>query len=264
MNEKQENTIFHTEDSVQDIGEILERIAHRQDRIYVKVNVLEKLMTVIANGGKIHQIGGYAYGRTSGNDPFILLYAPHDSMVHKICRVYPEDFSKLPHFIPTGNPPTSASELNLTKTELKKQSLYHGCATFKIATIDGKDTQMGPEIRFYDTMSVDREVLDELEATIVTVASPPAVATAIVEHQSAAIKQLPGTTNVQGETLKKFNQSIIKAEGRPIYGNKEPVASNAMPFYDQYVSVNNSLPQDLQALRDWYSENYTGALNEEN
>lgn len=235
------------------VVEMLSRIEASQVRINIKVGYLDKLMTVIANGGKIHQIGGYAYGRTSANDPFVLLYSPHDSLVHKICRVYPEDFDKLPHFIPLGSIPANASELNPTKTELKKQVLYHGCATFKIATVDGKDTQMGPEVRFYDVMYVEREVLAELRATNDADKALPITTAMAPELQSAPPTILPGTTDAAGQTLTEFNESIIQAESEPLYANGEPVGTKAMPFYDQYISINGKPPNDVQELRDWFT-----------
>lgn len=115
---------------------------------------IEKMLTaVLKSGNHIHWIGGYVYGRTSNDDPFILLYPAADNLNEKIVRVYPQDFKKLPAFIDTGDVPAD-TENNPNKGQAQKKGIYHTCPLFQIVTYDGKETQMGPEKRFGDVVRV--------------------------------------------------------------------------------------------------------------
>ena len=61
---------------------------------------IERMLTsVLKSNNHIQWIGGYVYGRTSKDDPFIILYPASDKLERKACRVYGHEFKKLPLFI---------------------------------------------------------------------------------------------------------------------------------------------------------------------
>lgn len=102
---------------------------------------------------RYHVIGGYVYGQTGNNDPFVILYPIQEYLTEKICRVYPQDFKKLPSFINTKDVPGDTDE-NPDKGKAMKRGIYHECPAFGVATFPGKMTQMGPEVRFSDVLWV--------------------------------------------------------------------------------------------------------------
>lgn len=115
----------------------------------------QRLLQVTARQGKLQLIGGYVRGRNSKGIPFLILYSPSQYMDHKICRVYREQFKTLPDYIDT-NVPAEAPEDNPTKSAAEKQGIYKPCKFFTIATYEGKDTQMGKEIRYMITVYVGK------------------------------------------------------------------------------------------------------------
>lgn len=121
------------------------------------------LEALLKSGNHIHWIGGYVYGRTSEDKPFVILYPASDRLQEKAVRVYEHDFRKLPVFIDTANVPGD-TENNPNKTQAQKSRIYHTCPLFKICTYDGKDTQMGKEKRFGGVLRVTDKVLSAPEA----------------------------------------------------------------------------------------------------
>ena len=115
----------------------------------------QRLLQVAARQGKLQLIGGYVHGRDSKDHPFILLYSSSKYLDHKICRVYRERFKTLPDYINTNVPP-SAPDDNPTKTSASKQGIYKTCRYFTIATVEGKDTKMGKEVRYLTTVYVGK------------------------------------------------------------------------------------------------------------
>ncbi len=115
--------------------------------LQAELSRLSRLVDLLINGEKIHRVGGYAYGRTKKGDAFIILYPAADRLKLKVCRVYQEEFAQLPTFIDTNVPPT-AQKGNPDRPEAEEMGIYRPCLPFLMLTRDGKDTQMGPEVRF--------------------------------------------------------------------------------------------------------------------
>lgn len=146
------------------IDAALEYIAQSVDQIRQVAGLNRKLLMVLIKGGEVHQINGYVHGRTSEGDPFVCLYSSHPKMEHKVCRVYSDKFHDLPYFVRTNNIPANAQDGNPSKSKAQQQGIYHNCSVFMIATRPGKETNMGPEKRFYMTLELTRNVDDELKA----------------------------------------------------------------------------------------------------
>ncbi|MEI2773399.1 MAG: hypothetical protein V9G98_22605 [Candidatus Competibacter sp.] len=115
--------------------------------LQAEVSRLGRLVDLLINGETIHRVGGYAYGRTKKGDAFIILYPAADRLKLKVCRVYQEEFPQLPSFIDT-NVPTTAQRGNPDRPEAQDMGIYRPCPHFLMLTREGKDTQMGPEVRF--------------------------------------------------------------------------------------------------------------------
>lgn len=115
--------------------------------LQAEVNRLSRLVDLLINGETIHRVGGYAYGRTKKGDAFIILYPAADRLKLKVCRVYQEEFAQLPSFIDT-NVPATAQRGNPDRPEAQEMGIYRPCPHFLMLTREGKDTQMGPEVRF--------------------------------------------------------------------------------------------------------------------
>lgn len=118
---------------------------------------IEKMLTaLLKSNNQLHWIGGYVHGRTANDDPFIILYPASDKLNHKVCRVYPHDFKKLPDFVDTDVLPGITQDGNPDRDKAEKKGIYHACPAFLITTYEGKDTQMGPEVRFLDVVRVSK------------------------------------------------------------------------------------------------------------
>jgi len=130
------------------------------------------LEALLRSGNHIHWIGGYVYGRTSQDDPFVILYPASEHLNEKAVRVYEHDFGKLPPFIDTCNVPADTDN-NPNKTQAQRKGIYHTCPLFKVCTYDGKDTQMGPEKRFGGVLYVT----DKLPSGATAVSTPPPTVT---------------------------------------------------------------------------------------
>ena len=120
--------------------------------------VAKMLRAQLRSAGHLWWIGGYVYGVTGNNDPFIILYPADEKLNEKVVRVYPHDFKKLPAFIqPVDGGDTEA---NPNKEQAKKKNIYHECPMFEIVTFDGKETQMGRERRFGDVLRLSRKAAE--------------------------------------------------------------------------------------------------------
>lgn len=115
--------------------------------LQAEVNRLTRLVDLLINGETVHRVGGYAYGRTKKGDAFIILYPAADRLKLKVCRVYQEEFPQLPAFI-DSNVPQDAQKGNPDREEAKEMGIYRPCPAFLMLTREGKDTQMGREVRF--------------------------------------------------------------------------------------------------------------------
>jgi hypothetical protein len=134
---------------------------------------IEKMLeTILRNDGHIWWIGGFVYGRTSNDDPFVILYPASEKLNEKVVRVYSHDFKKLPGFIPTADVPGD-TEANPNKAAARKKGIYHECPLFEVTTYDGKETQMGPEQRFGDVLRVSRKAQEQPSAQSASPQAPP-------------------------------------------------------------------------------------------
>lgn len=133
------------------VNQKLDFIINRIDAIYQDNLLVQYLLQVLIKKGQIHEIGGYAIGKTSNNDTFVLLYPEQSSLKHKVCRVYSHSFHKLPDFI-SITVSSRAEDDNPDREKARARGVYHDCQAFMIATVPGKKTQMGHEQRFFLTM----------------------------------------------------------------------------------------------------------------
>lgn len=113
---------------------------------------IKQMLYAFHKGTKhLHYVDSYSYGRTEANDdPFIVFYPVGDHLQKKACKVYKEDFAKLPSTINT-NVPADAIDYGTKDKAAKRGELYE-CPVMCILTVNGKDTQMGPEKRFYTVL----------------------------------------------------------------------------------------------------------------
>ena len=112
---------------------------------------LETMVECLLRGDNlIYWVGGYVYGESERGDPFILLYAASERLDKKVCRVYVEDFGKLPSFIPTAVSDGGDTGENVSRTVARKRGIYHECPLFEVVLYNGAETSMGAEKRFGD------------------------------------------------------------------------------------------------------------------
>lgn len=121
--------------------------------------VAKMLRAQLKGAGHLWWVGGFVYGITGNNDPFIILYPADEKLHEKVVRVYPHDFKKLPAFIPT-DVDSGDTEANPNKEQARKKGIYHECPIFEIVTFDGKETQMGRERRFGDVLRLSRKAAE--------------------------------------------------------------------------------------------------------
>lgn len=128
---------------------------------------IEKMLTaLLKSNNQLHWIGGYVYGRTTPRDdqrigdPFIILYPASERLNHKVTRVYEHDFPKLPAFLDTHVPESGTVDDNPDRDKAIRKRVYHPCEHFLITTYEGKETQMGPEVRFLDVIRTAKPKAD--------------------------------------------------------------------------------------------------------
>lgn len=117
------------------------------------IQTRKMLTALLKSSNQIHWVGGYAPGKTKSGDPYLILYPKGEQLEHKICRVYPHDFKKLPDFI-SREIPQGVGNGNPKRDEAKQAGNYKGCPMFCILTFHGKETNFGREIRFSDVLFV--------------------------------------------------------------------------------------------------------------
>ncbi len=114
---------------------------------------IQKMLTALLQANnQIHWVGSYAHGLTKEGDPYIVLFPAAEYLEHQVCRVYPEHFRKLPEFIPRETP----ADIRPSKSSPKKDAAVP-CPVFSVLTYPGKETQMGPETRFSDTLFITKQ-----------------------------------------------------------------------------------------------------------
>jgi outer membrane biosynthesis protein TonB len=128
------------------------------------------LTALLKSNNQLHWIGGYVYGRTTPRDdqrlgdPFIILYPASERLNHKVTRVYEHDFPKLPAFLDTNVPEAGTVDDNPDRDKALRKRVYHPCEHFLITTYEGKETQMGPEVRFLDVIRTAKPKADAAPA----------------------------------------------------------------------------------------------------
>ena len=210
-----------------------------------------KVIQVLINGGKIEDIGGYSYGRTSDNDEFILLFSPVKKLEHKICRVYKEQFHQMPWFIPTKDIPQTAPAGNDTRSTLVRQGLFNNCRPFTIATKPGKETQMGPEIRFYIVVDAPPKPVEETKKEKNIVAEKAEMETPDTDTALKNINNMFGL----GETQPSHDANDLFDNLMYHDETTVPDSSKTRAIYTIFFGIFHDVPKDSAALAKWYTEN---------
>lgn len=201
-----------------------------------------KLQTVIAHKGNLHMIGGFAHGRTSNGDPFVLLYPAPKNLKHKVCRVYEQSFHELPWFVETNAIPQDAQDGNPDKDKAEKLGIYRSCDWFEIATIDGKETQMGAEQRFFTTIRILNETKTEKFVQEVV----PEIVTPTIDPVQAESK----LNAILGEGLDELTQPFTYKDGTVLADNPK-LHDIFKAYWQQFKDV----AADGTVLKEWYSNN---------
>jgi len=204
-----------------------------------------KYSMVAAVGGIPHWIGGYVHGRTSNGDPFVLLYSNKDGLKHKITRVYEQSFSDLPWFVETNNVSDTAQDGNPNKDQAMKQGIYHACDWFEIATIPGKETQMGPEQRFYMTIKLHSQK-SEAPPLSDQPTEEPDFAPPTVDHDQAKAK----LNTIVGEGINELAEPFTYQDGTELADNPQ-LQSIFKAYWEQMKEV----AANGAALKLWYGDN---------
>lgn len=127
------------------------------NRVEMKMDQITKMLAAILKStNNYHVAGAYAWGYTSNDDPFLVLYPQDDRLKHKICRVYPHDFGKLPAEIVATKPDAGPDDPG-DRDRAEKRGILRTCAMMGVVTYDGKETQMGPQKRFSDVIWISRK-----------------------------------------------------------------------------------------------------------
>ena len=121
------------------------------------IEIKKMLTALLKNQSQLHWIGGYVQGRTSNDDPFILLYPSDERLKEKVCRVYPHDFKKLPAFVDKNIPEGITQDGNPNKEKAAKQKIFHTCPPFLITTYRIPNANMEYEVRFCDVLRVPNQ-----------------------------------------------------------------------------------------------------------
>jgi hypothetical protein len=161
-------------------------------------------------------VGAYAWGYTSNDDPFLVLYPQDDRLKHKVCRVYPHDFGKLPAEIVNGKPDAGPDDPG-DRDRAEKRGILRPCPMMGVVTYDGKETQMGPEKRFSDVIWVSRN-----GQTTKPQDAPPAQPQAKAQTQPPAANGKPkaevnpgGADVAVGEECIKLAKSVYMEDWTP-------------------------------------------------
>lgn len=124
------------------------------------------LLAQMKSSRHLHWIGGYAHGRTSNDDPFLILYPASAHLNFQVCRVYSQDFKKLPAYVNTAVSPTAPDTIR-DRAHAEALGVYVACPMFAIVTHDGKEVQTGSgfEKRFSDVIYISKSPATEQSQT---------------------------------------------------------------------------------------------------
>lgn len=213
-----------------------------------KLDQLTILVEAMLRHESIHEVAGYAYGRTSIDAAFIILYPAASQLKHKVCRVYEEDFGKLPAFINT-NIPAVAQEGNPDREQAKRQRIYTHTPVFTITTVEGKDTQMGPEVRF-------SRVISAPVAGSAVPAGPgqqqPANPPTPLKARKSAVKTETGQTAVNGNAGQETPNTAENPDSAE-HWQKEAAAAVEPLMFDTAVSRLEPWFKDADAVESFRS-----------
>jgi hypothetical protein len=207
---------------------------------------IEKMLrSQLKGAGHLWWIGGFVYGVTGNNDPFIILYPAEEKLNEKVVRVYPHDFKKLPAFIPTdvGGGDTEA---NPNKEQAKKRGIYHECPRFEIVTFDGKETQMGRERRFGDVLRLSRAAAEAVQGQPARPQGgaqpqpkPPQQQRPPAQQQASPPPPPPDAPAVQGALVTALPDYRVLAQG----------AKTATEFdYAAYMTLRNGVYDSVERV----------------
>lgn len=127
------------------------------NRVEMKMDQITKMLSAILKStNNYHVVDAFAWGYTDNDDPFLVLYPAGEHLKHKVCRVYPHEFGKLPAEIIATKPDTGPKDPG-DRDRVAKQGKLHTCPMMGVVTYDGKETQMGPEKRFSDVIWISRK-----------------------------------------------------------------------------------------------------------
>lgn len=219
-----------------------------------EILLVKRLVSVLIGGGKLHEIGGYTHGKTKEGegDPYIILYSAAQGMVHKVVRVYEHDFGKLPHYVSTEFP-TGVEYIwdNPTKTQAKKKGIYRNCRTFTVATYEGKQTQMGPEVRFHSVIyewEQGQAIVQPFKIPYAPVEQPPQ------EPEEEA--QEPEVVDTE-ETDQEIVERVEEEERKETAEEEEPQKVTAPDWDATFEEGANKVRRVVDDLMDGRAENVT-------
>lgn len=185
---------------------------------------LKKMVeALLRSDGLVEWIGGWVGGRTADGDPFLILYPASEHLKEKACRVYPHHFKRLPDFIPTADVPAD-TDANPSKGQAQSAGIYHECPRFKIVMRLGRETKMGREKRFSDTLYVPPRQRSE---------SPPAA-----NDRPPAPEPQPEPGN-GSDDVKAWWATLDPAE-RDVYAKPErffQIAAANLDRYDNHIAA---------------------------
>ncbi len=209
-----------------------------------------KYSIITAREGTPHLIGGFAHGRTSKGDPYVLLYPAQKNLKHKICRVYEQFFHELPFFIETNIIADDAQDGNPDKDAAKNKGIYRKCDWFEIATVPGKETQMGPEQRFLMTIKIlngSTPAPAEQEAPAQTVDQETGeIITPTIEPAPAEAK----LNAIIGEGIEELTKPYTYQDGTELVDNLQ-LQSIFVAYWEQVKEI----AANGAALKLWYADN---------
>ena len=240
-------TMQNTDNAVKGIDTGMVYLTTCMQKILENSELSLKYDMVTAHGGHPHMIGGYVHGRTSNGDPFVLLYPAKKTLKHKITRVYEQSFGDMPWFVETNNISNNAQDGNPDKEQAQKKGIYHECDWFEIATIDGKDTQMGPEQRFYMTIRILNQKSQQPPPSNEPAVEPAKEFTPpTVEHEAATAK----LNAIVGENIPELTKPYAYADGEILTDNLQ-LHSIFVAFWEQMKRI----AADGTELKLWYASN---------
>lgn len=180
------------------------------NRVEMKMDQITKMLAaLLKSNNNYHVVSAYAWGYTSNGDPFLVLYPAGDHLKHKVCRVYPHDFGKLPSEIVNSKPDAGPDDPG-DRDRAEKRGILRQCPMMGVVTYDGKETQMGPEKRFSDVIWVSRKGQAQQRQD-----EPPAQPQAKAQSQPPAQKEAqPQAAHIAEECI-KLAKSVYFEEWTP-------------------------------------------------